>query len=128
MSADQPLINSGASRRRFLQAGVSIGAASFGFPAIVSCQSPGSKMNIAVIGVGGRGASNLKKVSEENVVALCDVNAVNLASAKQQHSKAKTFKDFRSLYDNLKEGEFDAVVVSTTEHTHAFATLPALQQ
>ncbi len=128
MSVKKHPLSTGVSRRRFLQASVSIGGASLGFPAIVSCQSPGSKLNLAVIGTGGRGGSNLKKVSEENIVALCDVNEVNLGKAKEQHSKAKTFNDFRRLYDGLKEGEFDAVVVSTTEHTHAFATLPALQQ
>src|SRR5205085_2793227 len=42
--------------------------------------------------------------------------------------KAKQFRDFRKLYDELKDSEFDAVVVSSTEHTHAFATLPALQR
>src|SRR5581483_7002839 len=42
--------------------------------------------------------------------------------------RAKKFRDFRKLYDELKDGDFDAVVVSSTEHTHAFATLPALQR
>jgi predicted dehydrogenase len=61
----------------------------------------------------------------ENVVALCDVDAQYLGRASAQYPKAKTYKDFRRLYDDAKD--IDAVVVSTTEHTHAFATLPALQ-
>ena len=64
----------------------------------------------------------------ENIVALCDVNAKNLEAAAAKAPGAKKFRDFRKLYDELKDSEFDAVVVSTTEHTHAFATLPALQR
>jgi hypothetical protein len=65
---------------------------------------------------------------KENIVALCDVNAKNLAAAQSKAPQARTFRDFRKMYDELKDSEFDAVVVSTTEHTHAFATLPALRR
>src|SRR5678816_4962227 len=64
----------------------------------------------------------------ENIVALCDVNERNLNAAAAKTTGAKTFRDFRKLYDELKDSDFDAVVVSTTEHTHAFATLPALER
>jgi len=64
-------------------------------------------------------------VASENIVALYDVNEANLDAAAARHPKARQFVDFRKLYDHAKE--FDAVVVSTCEHTHAFATLPALQ-
>jgi predicted dehydrogenase len=56
------------------------------------------------------------------------VEETHLLQAAQQLPHAKKFRDFRKLYDDLKDSEFDAVVVSTTEHTHAFATLPALQR
>ena len=46
-------------------------------------------------------------------------------AGRDDHPQARRYRDFRKLYDHA--GEFDAVVVSTTEHTHAFATLPALQ-
>jgi predicted dehydrogenase len=64
----------------------------------------------------------------ENVVALCDVNEQYLGRAAEQLPQAKRFTDYRRMYDTLRDGEFDAVVVSSTEHTHAFATLPALQR
>jgi predicted dehydrogenase len=88
------------------------------------------KLDIAFIGAGGRGGANLRSITKQslvgvNVVALCDVNSSYLASAAKQHPDARLFSDFRRLYDELKN--VDAVVVSTTEHTHAFATLPALQ-
>ena len=53
------------------------------------------------------------------------MNRTNLKFAEDRHPQAQSFNDFRKLYDNVKK--FDAVVVSTCEHTHAFATLPALQ-
>ena len=58
-------------------------------------------------------------------MALCDVYEPAIARAAERHPKARRVRDFRKLYDHA--GEFDAVVVSTSEHTHAFATLPALQ-
>jgi len=114
------------SRRRFLRdTSLATGAVIAGFPALLRSASPNEKLDIAVIGCGGRGGSNLSEVSSENIVALCDVNERPLDAAAAKHPKARKFVDYRKLYDELKD--FDAVVVSCAEHTHAFATLPALQ-
>ncbi|MFN9958569.1 MAG: Gfo/Idh/MocA family protein, partial [bacterium] len=67
----------------------------------------------------------LQSVSSEHIVSLCDVNKSNLGRAAEAHSQARKNTDFRRIFDH--SNEFDAVVVSTCEHTHAFATLPALQ-
>ena len=64
-------------------------------------------------------------MSSEHIVALCDVNRNALDQAAATYPQARKEVDFRRLFDH--SGEFDAVVVSTSEHTHAFATLPALQ-
>ncbi len=116
-----------STRRQFLNATIAIGATTFAAPAILRAQGLNEKLHVGVIGCGGRGGSNLEQMLGETVVALCDVNknAVDYASGKVKG--AKTFTDYRQLYEDLKEGEYDAVVVSTTEHTHAFATLPALK-
>lgn len=87
--------------------------------------SPNEKLNLAVIGVGGRGAADIAEVRSENIVALCDVNEKNLDAAAAKHPQAKKYLDFRKLYDQSKD--FDAVLVCTTEHTHAFAVLPAIK-
>ncbi len=113
------------SRREFLQKSTIAGLATFAAPSILRAANLNDKLNIAIIGSGGRGGANLSNVESENIVALCDVNENNLNSAAQKHPNAKKFTDFRELYDHSKD--FDAVVVSTCEHTHAFATLPALQ-
>ena len=117
---------SSMNRRRFLATSASAAAAvGFGAPAILRGRNLNEKLNIAIIGSGGRGGSNLKSVYSENITVLCDVNEQNLFRAAQSHPEAKQFKDFREVYDHADK--FDAVVVSTCEHTHAFATLPALQ-
>jgi len=117
------------SRRGFLKQTAAAGAAILGAPAFVSCRAPSEKLNLVIIGCGGRGAHNMGQVLGENIVALCDVNEAMLGeAAKKVSPAAKQFRDFRKLYDELKDSEFDAVVVSSTEHTHAFATLPALQR
>jgi predicted dehydrogenase len=109
------------TRRTFLAAAGSAIAA----PAFVRGRNLLDRLNIAIIGSGGRGASNLASVSSENIVALCDVNAKMLDAAGAKHPTAKKFTDFRKVFD--KPDAFDAVVVSTCEHTHAFATMLALK-
>jgi predicted dehydrogenase len=113
-------------RRRFLTTtGLSAATVIAGFPALLRARSANDKLNLAIIGCGGRGAANLAEVSGENVVALCDVNERNLAAAAAKYPRARKHIDFRRLYDDA--ADIDAVVVSCAEHTHAFATLPALK-
>jgi predicted dehydrogenase len=86
-------------------------------------KSPNEKLNIGVIGVTGRGGENLKGVSSENIVAVCDVDSANLDKIKPTYPQARRYSDFRKLID---DGEVEAVVVSTPDHTHAVATMAAL--
>ena len=94
-------------------------------PAFLRGQNLNNKLNIAIIGTGSRGGSNLEAVASENIVALCDVNGKNLDKAAAKFPQARKYVDFRKMFDRARE--FDAVVVSTCEHTHAFATMPALK-
>lgn len=110
------------SRRRFLNQAAS--AVMLSAPAIVRGRNLNDKLNLAIIGSGGRGADNLRAVQSESIAILCDVNEANLNAAAARHPNARKIVDFRKVYDHAKE--FDAVVISTAEHTHAFATLPAL--
>ncbi|WP_076350747.1 Gfo/Idh/MocA family protein [Paludisphaera borealis] len=115
----------GTTRRRFGLELAGTAAAVFAAPAVLRGRNLNDKMNIAIIGAGGRGAANLDGVSSENITALCDVFEPAVEQAGSQFPKARRFRDFRRVFDH--SAEFDAVVVSTCEHTHAFATLPALQ-
>ena len=118
--------SAGSNRRGFLRQSLALAAgATFAAPAFLRGRDLNSKLNLAVIGAGGRGAGNLSSVASENIVALCDVNASPLDLAAKQFPKARTYSDFRRLFDDAKD--IDGVVVSTCEHTHAFATLAALK-
>lgn len=112
------------SRRQFARTVAGSAFAALAVPAIVRGRNLNDKLRIAMIACGGRGAANLGSVGSEEIVALCDVFEPAIDRAAQKHPKARRFLDYRKLYDHANE--FDAVVVSTPEHTHAFATLPAL--
>ena len=86
--------------------------------------SPNEKLNLGVIGVAGRGGDNLRGVSRENIVALCDVDEPRLGAAAKAYPAAKLYHDFRRL---LERDDLDAVVVSTPDHTHAVAALGAIR-
>jgi predicted dehydrogenase len=116
-----------SNRRDFLKSAVLSGAGFWvaGSSASARNHSPNERLNIGIIGAGGRGKANTASVASENIVALCDVDERNLRQAATKYPKARKYHDFRKLLDEAKD--LDAVVVSTTEHTHAFATLPAIQ-
>jgi len=114
-------------RRELLGAGVLAGAGLVVLRSgmLRAGEAPSGKLNIACIGVGGRGGGNLHDVSGENIVALCDVNANTLKKAAEAHPKAKTYADWRKC---LEQKDIDAVVCSTTDHTHAFVNVWAMNR
>jgi len=80
--------------------------------------SANERLNIAAVGAGGMGGSNLAACAGENIVALCDVDAGGYAAQTiAKYPKAKTYKDFRVMFDQQKD--IDAVIVATPDHTHA---------
>jgi predicted dehydrogenase len=113
------------NRRQFTRTLITATGTIIGAPSFLRAQNLNTKLNIAIIGCGGRGGSNLESVSSENVVALCDVNARAVGAASLKHPQAKSHADFRKVFDDARS--FDAVVVSTCEHTHAFATMLGLE-
>ena len=117
------------NRRDFLKATAAATLVT-GLPSAARASSPNDNIRVAFIGTGGRGGGNLQAITKQqdigiDVVALCDVNSQNLGRAAMRFPKAQTYADFRKLYE--KTDNIDAVVVSVPEHTHAFATMPALK-
>jgi predicted dehydrogenase len=89
-------------------------------------KSPNEKLNVAVVGCGGRGFDDLMGVGGENIVALCDVDDNRAARAFKQFPQAKTYKDFRRMLDEMHK-QIDAVVVGTPDHTHAAPGVAAMK-
>jgi len=116
------------TRRNFMKTtGAAAAAVSTGLGArIASAQSPNSKLNIACVGTANRAAANVGGVSGENIVALVDVDSTYLDRAKAARPDARTYKDYREMIE--REGDkIDAVVVATTDHHHAPASVRALR-
>lgn len=115
------------TRREFVASTALAGAAFCIAPrtARAARRSANDKLNIAVIGCGGRGAGNLSAVAEENIIALCDVDEDRAAGAFASFPQAKKYHDFRKLLEH--EQNVDAVVIATPDHTHAPAAVMAMK-
>jgi predicted dehydrogenase len=87
--------------------------------------APSNKLNIALIGVWGRGTAHYNSIRNENVVALCDVNELRLKEALRIFPKAKTYWDWRRLLD---QKDVEAVIICTADHHHAFIANWALNR
>src|SRR5258708_15138673 len=114
------------NRRQFLTAGVaSAGLAVMPNLVRATRKARADKLNITLIGVWGRGQAHYDALSEENVVALCDVNEVRFADALKRFPSAKTYIDWRKCLDHKG---LDAVVICTPDHHHAFIANWALNR
>jgi hypothetical protein len=89
-------------------------------------RAPSDKLNIAVVGIGGMGNSNLKAVKgTENIVALCDVDWGYSKKVFAENPDAKAYWDWRLMYDEMGKS-IDAVIVATADHSHCIAASNAM--
>jgi len=117
------------SRRSFLATTATAAAALTIIPSNVVSgmghKAPSDKLNIAGIGIGGMGTTNLKNLQSENIIGLCDVDWKYAEPTFKLFPKAKMYKDWRVLYDELGKS-IDGVVIATADHTHAIIASTAL--
>ncbi|HTL57429.1 MAG TPA: Gfo/Idh/MocA family oxidoreductase [Candidatus Limnocylindrales bacterium] len=116
------------SRREFLKrTSVATGAAAFSFPFVGNVLGANERINVACIGVGGKGDSDSSDAGScgGNIVAMCDVDSNTLDHKAKQFPNAKKFNDYRKLFDQM-EKEIDAVTVSTPDHNHGLAAANAM--
>src|SRR2546425_3789088 len=115
-SSSQNLI----TRRRFVySSALAAGAVMVPIPVFAGrarYKSSNEKLNIGVIGAGGKGAGDTEEVAElgENIYALCDVDEDTLKSRAEKYSRAKLFRDYRKMLDEAGE-DIDAVIVATPD-------------
>jgi predicted dehydrogenase len=120
------------SRRKFIKNASLVSAGFFIVPRHVlgrGFTAPSDKLNIAGIGAGGKGESDLFEFSKSpkvNIVALADVDDRQCKKSRDRFSKANYYKDFREMLEKEKNN-IDACSISTPDHTHAVATLAAMQ-
>ena len=87
-------------------------------------KAPSDTLNIACVGIDGKGESDIEAVSIENIVALCDVDDSRGIETRKKHPKANQYRDFRIMLE--REKNIDAVTVSTPDHTHAAIAIAAM--
>ncbi len=110
------------NRRQFIQSSA-LTAAGLCLPHSRAA-SPNEKLNIAVVGLANRGADNIREITSENIVAICDVDENYLAAAAQKFPAAQKYHDFRRMLD---QKDIDAVLVATPDHTHAVVSSAVLK-
>ena len=118
-------------RRNFVKSGGVVLGSALTFPNILACKNLNSRLNIALIGVGGRGIQNWQPIiNSENIVAMCDVDdrwaSKALTRIKESHANVKRFKDYRVMFDKM-QNLIDAVIISTPDHTHFHAAITAME-
>src|SRR5258705_6517286 len=126
MSKHDATSRPGLTRRQFIY----YSALAAGATALTGCAAPrrisaNEKLNIGVVGTGGKGGSDTECCSGENIVALCDVDSKTSASAHAKHPKATVYKDFRKMLE--QEKTLDAVIVATPDHLHATVAAMAIR-
>ena len=121
------------SRRQFVQrtalAAAAVAALPRGTVAAPRRPGPGENLNLAFIGVGGRGASNLAEVTPlagVTVFALCDVDARTLAQQSEKFPGAKTYRDFRVMLE--QEPQLHGVIIAVPDHAHAVIAMAAIKR
>ena len=116
------------TRRNFIKSSAALASISI-LPTSIWASSKNGRLRTAHIGVGGMGASDLNDISSHksvDVVALCDVDSMALSSASKLHPKAKLFSDYRLMFKEISDS-IDAVIISTPDHTHAPASMMAME-
>ncbi|HZV07324.1 MAG TPA: Gfo/Idh/MocA family oxidoreductase [Gemmataceae bacterium] len=117
------------TRRQFIQqtslAGLGFWVAGGLTPAF--SRSPNGKLQIAGIGIDGKGSSDIDQAGRVgNVVAICDIDDRFLEKKAARFPQAKKYNDFRKMLDEMGK-QIDAVTVSTPDHTHAAAAMMAMK-
>jgi predicted dehydrogenase len=119
------------SRRSFLKTASLASAAAASFPAIIrsqeagATQTPNNKLNIALVGVGGRGRAAVTALKDEKFVAFCDVDETRAAQTFKDYPDVPKFNDYRKMFDAMGS-KIDAVTVSTPDHMHFPIAMAAL--
>lgn len=118
------------TRRNFLK---TTGVTGIGYMALAGATpklsaSPNERFRFAAFGVGGKGGVDLGNAAKlGDIVALCDVDKNRLNHAKNRYSEARTYTDFRKLFDK-EEKNIDVVTVGTADHTHTAIALTAMRK
>lgn len=117
------------TRRNFIASSATVATGLWIVPSNVVAglghKPPSDKLNIAGVGIGGMGFGNLRRMGNENIVALCDVDWAHSQRCFEHFPKAKKYWDWRKMFDEMDKS-IDAVLVATADHNHAIIAAHAM--
>jgi predicted dehydrogenase len=133
----------GISRRGLVAAGIGVAAGALAGPALGAARrlAPSDRVNLAVIGAGGKGADDMSRLTDQNIVATADVDYDHVwrgmldrhyqmlptrQAVKAAYDKARRYTDYRRMFDQQKD--IDAVLIATPDHHHAVAARMAMER
>ncbi len=134
-NANTKLAATELSRRNFIKrTTLAAGAAAIYFPYVGKALGANDRINVACIGVGGKGDSDSTDAALNggNIIALCDVDQNQIDGKLKQFGKdfpafrPQVFKDYRKMFDRIGK-DIDAVTISTPDHHHGLAAIHAMQ-
>jgi predicted dehydrogenase len=143
MSGNQGWSRGGLSRRGLIAAAAGTAMGALAAPVLGAARklAPSDRVNVAVIGAGGKGSDNMSRLTDQNVVAACDVDwdrvargmldrhfqpTPSRAALKTAYDGAKRYTDYRRMFDEQKD--IDAVLIATPDHHHAVAARMAMER
>ncbi|MCH2200535.1 MAG: Gfo/Idh/MocA family oxidoreductase [Fuerstiella sp.] len=95
-------------------------------PARLQSASPSEKLNLAFVGVGGRGRANVGALAGQNFVAFADVDDHRAGEVFEKYPSVRRYRDYRIMLDDVGS-RLDGVVISTPDHMHFHPTWAAMQ-
>ncbi len=130
MKNDKKNNDSGMSRRSFIRNTATAAAGITIVPSSVIAglghTPPSDKLNVAGVGIGGRGGGVVKSIKDQNIVALCDVDWSYSKNMFESYPDAMKYYDWRVMFDEMGD-QIDAVVVGTPDHSHAIVSINAMK-
>jgi Predicted dehydrogenases and related proteins len=122
-------MNRPLTRRSFLKSSAVLAGSVLAFPYVSGRNVLGAnnRLNIAGIGIGGKGRSDILNCDSENIVALCDVDTLALDKMSANFPAAKRYFDWRVMFDEMGKS-IDAVTVSTPDHMHFLPAMRAIKE
>jgi predicted dehydrogenase len=116
------------TRRGFIRKSAALTGGIFAPNLLIGQESAGKKINVAGVGCGGKGESDLGGAAQgANIVAFCDPDRERLKKALEKYPNARGFENFREMFDAMAD-KIDMVTVSTPDHAHYPAAMEAIKR
>ncbi len=106
------------SRRHFLKTATTVTGAALAPNLLLGEKDALQKLNVAAIGCGGKGESDITEIAKGNRIAfLCDVDRKRMQRSVDRFPDAKIYSDYREMFAEVAD-QIDVVTVSTPDHMH----------